>query len=216
MLSGCSLLPQNQPHTYRAADILAELGTDNAQVVIVLADDADPTKATVSAWERRGEWWFKRFATFPAVIGRNGFAPPGEKREGDGRTPSGTYRLARAFGYAPYVSTGLDYRQVGETDFWVDDPASDQYNQWVKSLPQAASYEVLRRHDGLYEHAIVIEYNTEPVVAGNGSAIFLHVWRDAATSTAGCVALSPEHVKKLLKWLDLSKEPVIVLNDEKN
>ena len=34
-----------------------------------------------------------------AVIGENGFAPPGEKREGDGRTPSGIFSLNRTFGY---------------------------------------------------------------------------------------------------------------------
>ena len=57
-----------------------------------------------------------------AVIGRNGFAPPGEKCEGDGRTPSGLFRLKTAFGYPPSVPTQMPYRQSQEDDLWIDDP----------------------------------------------------------------------------------------------
>ena len=148
-----------------------------------------------------------------SVIGRNGLASAGEKREGDGRTPSGLFRLERAFGYPAAVNTKLAYAQVGVDDFWVDDPASEQYNTWVKGTPQVNSFERLKRDDHLYKYAAVIEYNTRPVVAGNGSAIFLHVWRGADSSTAGCVALSQRNVKRLLKWLDGAKHPVIVLGD---
>jgi L,D-peptidoglycan transpeptidase YkuD (ErfK/YbiS/YcfS/YnhG family) len=214
VLGGCSMLPQNQPHTYKAADILDALSLKNSQVLVVLPDEETRGRVNISAWEKEGSWWVKKFATMSAVIGRNGFAAPGEKREGDGRTPSGIYALKRAFGYAPSVDTGLDYRQATADDFWVDDPNSPQYNRWVRGTPQAASYEVLRRDDGLYSQAIVIEYNTQRVVPGYGSAIFLHVWRNSDAPTAGCVATSARNVKRLLKWLDASKEPVIILGDE--
>ena len=149
----------------------------------------------------------------PAVIGRNGLADAGQKKEGDGKTPSGIYDLGTAFGYSPSVKTGLDYRQTGADDFWVDDAASAQYNQWVKGVVRANSFEKLKRDDHLYALAVVIEYNTRPVVPGAGSAIFLHVWRRYDHATAGCVALSQRYLRHILKHLDRSKGPVIILEE---
>jgi len=216
VISGCSSLSLNQARLFRAADIVSELSQEHSQALIVLADDRRPQQARILAWERKGEWWANKFSSIPAVIGRSGFARPGEKREGDGHTPAGAFHLKRAFGYASHMETGLDYQQATLHDFWVDDPASTQYNQWVKGTPQADSYENLKREDKLYQYSVVIEYNTNPVVPGNGSAIFLHVWRNRKTATAGCVAASAKNVKKLLKWLDLSKKPIIILSDEQN
>ncbi|OGX38309.1 MAG: hypothetical protein A3C36_02495 [Omnitrophica WOR_2 bacterium RIFCSPHIGHO2_02_FULL_52_10] len=158
----------------------------------------------------------EKFSPMSAVLGRNGLAASGEKREGDGRTPAGIYQIKRAFGYAPRVDTRLDYRQATANDFWVDDPASAQYNQWVTGAPPAVSHEILRRDDRLYQYAVVIEYNTAPVVPGRGSAIFLHVWRGKGIPTAGCVAVSPKNMQKFLKWLDLPRNPVIILSDDQD
>jgi L,D-peptidoglycan transpeptidase YkuD (ErfK/YbiS/YcfS/YnhG family) len=70
----------------------------------------------------------------------------------------------------------------------------------------------MKRTDELYEFGAVIEYNTDPVVPGHGSAIFLHVWSGPQSSTAGCVALAKDDVRRLLRWLDRNKNPVIALN----
>lgn len=215
-LSGCTSLFSFNPQLFRAADILGAIPTEHRQVLIVLADGREPNQAHILAWEKVGPLWVKKFSTMPAVVGRNGFALPGEKKEGDGHTPSGSFVLKRAFGYAPRIKTGLDYRQVTENDFWIDDPESEQYNQWVKSVSDAKSFELLKRMDMLYEYAAVIEYNTDVIVAGRGSAIFLHVWHSRNTATSGCVATSEKYVRKILKWLDLSKNPIIILNNEKN
>jgi len=68
------------------------------------------------------------------------------------------------------------------------------------------------RADGLYDAGAVIEYNTDPVVPGLGSAIFLHIWReDGAKPTAGCVALPEDRLRELLGWLDAEAAPVIFL-----
>jgi len=167
----------------------------------------------VCAVQRQGDRWLRAFGPFPAAIGRNGFAPPGEKREGDGRTPSGTYRLAYAFGYAGSVPTKMPYRQALEDDLWVDDPDAPDYNRWVRRREtSAASYERMKRDDDLYRYGVVIDYNADPVVRGRGSAIFLHVWRGARSATAGCVAVSEANILKILAWLDPAASPVIVIN----
>jgi L,D-peptidoglycan transpeptidase YkuD (ErfK/YbiS/YcfS/YnhG family) len=137
------------------------------------------------------------------------------RKEGDGRTPSGIYRLGTAFGYKNHIDTKLSYRQVTENDHWVDDIESKQYNQWINGTPQANSFENLKRDDDLYKYAVVIEYNTAPIKSGEGSAIFLHIWRAPDKPTAGCVATDEINVKRLLSWLDPSRQPVIVLTGKK-
>ena len=147
-----------------------------------------------------------------AVIGENGFARPGEKREGDGRTPSGIFSLKRTFGYDKTVNTKMPFRQAAEEDLWVDDPNAPDYNQWVKQGETGAgSYEKMKREDDQYKYGIVIEYNTEPVIKGYGSAIFFHVWEEKSHSTAGCVAVSEENMIKILEWLDPNAFPLIIM-----
>ena len=186
---------------------------DVHQAVLVEGSANGGVTATVSGWERRDGGWNQVFGPTQAMVGRNGLAPSGEKREGDGRTPSGTFELRRAFGYGKDVPTELDYRVVTEKDFWIDAPTSPLYNQWVTGDVPGVSHEVLRRQDDLYKYAIVIEYNTDPVVPGMGSAIFLHVWRGAGEPTAGCVALAQAELLRLLQWLDARRNPVILLKE---
>lgn len=189
---------------------LNRVGSEVQQAILVHPLKYESFRAEVSLWERHGERWKQIGPVLPAVIGRSGLALKDTKREGDGRTPHGVFSIYRAFGYHPNIKTKIDYRMTTEKDLWIDDPASADYNRWVKAPTSAVSYEILRREDFLYEYAAVIEYNTDPIVPGKGSAIFLHVWRSSEIPTAGCVALSKENVVKILEWLDKSKNPVIV------
>ena len=72
-------------------------------------------------------------------------------------------------------------------------------------------FEAMRRDDGQYELGAVLGWNTDPVVPGRGSAIFLHVWKGPDEPTSGCVALSREHVATLLAWLDAAAVPCVVV-----
>ncbi len=191
------------------------------QAIIVEANPHHKTRAHLSFWEKHGNAWQKIYAS-PAMIGRQGMAAGGAKKEGDGKTPSGVYNLTSAFGYYPAVKTGLPYQQTHADDFWVDDVDSDQYNQWVKGVPngtpngtpRAKSYETLLRQDHLYKLAVVIDYNMDPVVPGAGSAIFMHIWRRWDHATAGCVALSERNLRRILKRLDQKSKPVILLEEK--
>lgn len=188
---------------------LDDLPNEVHQAIVV--ETTGKMTARVSGWERNDSGWTQVINPVNAVIGRNGLAPIGEKREGDGRTPSGTFALRRAFGYEKGAPTGLDYRVVTEKDFWIDAPASPLYNQWVTGDIPEVSHEILRRQDDLYKYVIVIEYNTDPVIPGTGSAIFMHVWRAANKPTAGCVAVAEADILRLLHWLDAHRNPVILL-----
>lgn len=165
--------------------------------------------------EKKGDEWKIAFDSFNAVIGRNGFAKAGEKREGDGKTPSGTFALSSTFGYDEATITKMPYRQALVDDIWVDDPNADDYNRWTKKdATHAKSYEKMKRDDNLYKYGIVIEYNTNPVIKGNGSAIFFHVWGGEGVTTEGCVAVSEEDIVKILAWLDPQASPIIIMGVE--
>lgn len=184
--------------------------TPAQQVILVTAASYQSTEAVLQAYEHGSGQLLPCLPEMPAVIGANGLAPQGGKCEGDGRTPSGTFRLVYAFGYAPQIETNMPYRQATAQDIWVDDPNSPQYNQWVHGAPEAKSYERMRRADGLYEYGVVIDYNSERI-PWLGSAIFLHVWSGAERPTRGCVAVSREHMRRLLEWLHPAQRPIIVI-----
>jgi L,D-peptidoglycan transpeptidase YkuD (ErfK/YbiS/YcfS/YnhG family) len=180
------------------------------QVITVQPIGAVPN-VEVRLWERNGDSWRITLGPWPGVVGSSGIAPTPTKREGDKRTPAGCFPLGPAFGEAPAGDTRLDYFQATANDFWIDDPVSPDYNRRVVGPRPSCSHERLRRDDHQYRRAAVIGYNTEQPVPGRGSAIFLHVWRGPGLGTDGCVALAADHVDQLLRRLDKSREPVIVI-----
>lgn len=196
----------------QSPEFLRSLPAVTEQALVVEPTGESISQAWVTVWEKYDGVWQPVLDPVAAVIGKNGFAPAGEKHEGDGRTPSGVFALGQAFGYDQTIPTRLAYRQATADDFWVDDPESAQYNQWVSGPPQAKSYEKMRRDDELYRYGAVIEYNTSPIVPGKGSAIFLHVWRGPQSATAGCVAVASADILDILKWLNQTKHPRILLN----
>jgi L,D-peptidoglycan transpeptidase YkuD (ErfK/YbiS/YcfS/YnhG family) len=126
-------------------------------------------------------------------------------------TPRGVFTLGPVFGYAASADTKMPYRQATETDAWVDDPASARYNQWVRGIPTRESHEKMRRTDDLYRLGVVVGYNTDPVVSGRGSAIFLHIWKGPGQSTSGCVAMEEKNLERIVAWMRPDQKPGIIL-----
>ncbi|WP_379127335.1 L,D-transpeptidase [Paenibacillus sp. sgz500958] len=181
------------------------------QVIVVEATSTRSQTGTLSLREIRNGQWRSVISRIPVALGREGIA---KIREGDGRTPSGVYLLVQAFGSAVKpVDLKLTFTQTSYFDYWIDDPASAEYNQWVTYTGNPAgrwnSYEHLLHP--LYKYAVVIRYNEAPVVPGKGSAIFLHIWRTAAKPTAGCIAMSEANLLKLIKLLDPALTPAIAI-----
>ncbi|CAO3355447.1 L,D-transpeptidase family protein [Azospirillum palustre] len=135
----------------------------------------------------------------PCVLGRGGVR--GDKREGDGATPIGRFPLRRVLWRAdrlPPPETGLPLHPIAEQDGWCDAPEDPSYNRPVVR-PYPASHEEMWRDDHVYDIVVVMGHNDDPVVPGMGSAVFLHLVRPDRTPTAGCVALAPEDMLRLLK-----------------
>ncbi|MEO8558929.1 MAG: L,D-transpeptidase family protein [Rhodospirillales bacterium] len=136
---------------------------------------------------------------FRCALGRSGVRT--DKREGDGATPSARMKMRRVF-YRPdriaSLVTALPSQALTPSDGWCDDPAAADYNRLI-GLPHPARHERLWRDDNIYDVIVELGWNDEPVIAGNGSAIFLHVARENFTPTEGCVALALGNLLTLLR-----------------
>ena len=170
------------------------------------------TTASLSIWSRRGACWQRVAGPWRAHLGRGGLSA--HKREGDGATPTGTFRLgATVYGIAPDPGVHFAYHRLVCGDWWDEDPSSAAYNKFQHvacgtSPAFGGGSEALWRISPQYRYFAVIDYNAHPIVPGRGSAIFLHV---AVGSTAGCVSLAEPQLLRLLRWLRPAARPAIRL-----
>lgn len=186
--------------------------SDSGQFLYVDPGTPGQPQALLYAVRRSILGWELALPPVAVNLGRNGVAPPFEKREGDGRTPAGIFPLRSAFGTAASVTGTFPYRQVDSQDLWVDDSQSPDYNRWVsRGETKAASFEELLRADPLYKYALVLDYNTEPTLRDLGSAIFMHVERGPGAATAGCVSMPEQELVRLIGWLDPDRRPQAVI-----
>ena len=181
------------------------------QVVAVSASSYGQTTATVTAYQQDGGGWHQVFGPWQARVGYAGFAPPGQKREGDGRTPSGSFGFDFFFGVLGNPGVQFPYRPVtGHNLVWDDDSSSPLYNQWVdtNTANPGARPEAMDQTP-VYDYGAVISYNMSPTVAGAGSAIFLHV--SGGGTTTGCVSLPTSELLSILRWLSPAAQPRIIM-----
>ena len=151
---------------------------------------------------------------FACALGKGGVVAADAKREGDGATPAGAWKLRPGFWRADRLAkprSTLAFRAIEPGQFWDDDPASRAYNTLQQGGP-ADHPERLMRADHVYDIVVPLGFNDDPIVAGRGSAIFLHVARPDLSPTAGCVALARGDLVELLGLLDES--PVIDIRRE--
>ena len=136
-----------------------------------------------------------------AQIGRGGVIRAADKHEGDGATPCGRWPV-RAVYYRPdrvqCPETILLCHRLTVDCGWCDDVTSPDYNRYVKR-PCDFRHEQMWRHDEAYDFVVELGYNDDPVVTGNGSAIFLHCTAAGMTSTAGCVAVCQADLAVLIE-----------------
>jgi L,D-peptidoglycan transpeptidase YkuD (ErfK/YbiS/YcfS/YnhG family) len=103
------------------------------------------------------------------------------------------YRADRA----PAPATGLPSFPIEPDDAWCEDPADRHYNRPIKLEP-GEDGDRLWREDHLYDLIVVLGHNDDPVRAGKGSAIFLHLARNTYSPTQGCIAVSRPDMERIL------------------
>ena len=180
----------------------------SGQLVTVIAVSYRATRAQLTAYQRQDGRWRRVLGPWTGWIGRNGMARPGAKREGDGRTPSGTFGFGFFFGVDPNPGVRFPYRRIRESDVWDDDPSSPRYNQWVDDRYADPGAGPEPMDVSAYDYGAAIGYNTART-PGLGSAIFLHI--NIGMPTAGCVTLPVGELLKVLRWLNPAASPQITV-----
>lgn len=198
---------------------------DNSQVLFVKTPSLNSITGMMFLYERKntGKPW-KLVDSFAVTVGRAGLAKDMQsnlsfnqtmpvKQEGDGKSPAGIFKLGKVFSYHNLTNLEMPFVQVDTNFYCVDDVSSSYYNTLIKQdtvQHNFNSFEYMQRKDSLYEYGIWVLYNSDPATKGNGSCIFLHVWRDENSPTSGCTAMAREHILRLIHWLDEKKKPVLL------
>ena len=186
------------------------------QILVVFNETPEQNSAVLVAMEKKNKVWRMISTPMPVGIGRNGFAAPHAKREGDHQSPTGFFPLGQLFCYDKVVNTSMPFIQTTSEDKWIDDPNSPDYNRYIRGETNAKSYENLKIRSDEYKYCMAIEYNMHPVVKGLGSAIFLHLSEgEKPNPSAGCVVLTQHDMEGLLKWMKPESKPSILMGNEK-
>ena len=166
---------------------------------IVLVEYQSGSKATLSIHEKQGGTW-KELYSCTAYVGKNGI---GKTKEGDKRTPTGTFNLTTPFGIKADPGANLPYTQVTKYHYWCGTSGSEYYNQLIDTRvtdrARTSSDEYLISYVPEYNYCMFIDYNASGE-AGKGSCIFLHC-TGKNSSTGGCVAVPESVMKKIVQWV---------------
>lgn len=179
----------------------------NKQLILVTSNGYNTSNAEIRTFERNSEGKWVPVLTTKGYIGKYGFAKEKDMKEGGKKSPIGKYTIGTAFGRNANPGTKLNYRKITADDVWVDDPKSKLYNTWQSKKKTNGQWKSAENMNiSAYTYGFVINYNTKRTPY-KGSAIFFHIGN---SYTLGCTATSETNVKKILKWLDPKKNPVII------
>ena len=169
---------------------------DTNQIVLVEHDSG--SKATLSIHEKKNGVWTQLYSC-KAYVGSKGI---GKTKEGDKKTPTGTFNLTQPFGIKADPGANMSYTKVTKYHYWCGTSSSKYYNRLVDMRKVDRKYtssdEHLIDYGSVYNYCMFIDYNADGV-AGKGSCIFLHC-TGKNKYTAGCIAVSESVMKKIIQW----------------
>jgi L,D-peptidoglycan transpeptidase YkuD (ErfK/YbiS/YcfS/YnhG family) len=183
------------------------------QLLTVVAPRSASTSGELRLWRRSAGCWLPVAGPWPAWLGQRGVSD--HKREGDRTTPTGVYGFGRTmYGLGPNPGVRYAYHDIVCGDWWVEDPRSRWYNRFRHVRcgarpPFRVTSEDLSRSPTAYRHFAVIRYNTDPVVPGRGSGIFLHA--STGKPTLGCISLPLARLVTVFRWLRPASAPAIAI-----
>tara|TARA_B100001057_G_scaffold469388_1_gene529676 strand:+ start:1947 stop:2438 length:492 start_codon:yes stop_codon:yes gene_type:complete len=138
---------------------------------------------------------------FKCSIGKKGISS--NKKEGDLKTPRGTFSLGPLFYRKDKLAktiTKLKKIPLKKNMGWCNDPSSKLYNKLINTNIKVR-HEKMFRHDSKYDLVISINYNIKKIIKNKGSAIFIHLTKNYK-KTQGCIALKKKDLFILLKLIN--------------
>ena len=159
------------------------------------------TTAWISMHEKNSAGDWEMIMTTPGFIGKNGL---GKVKEGDNKTPVGTFYFDYAFGIAPDPGCAIPYVQVNENHYWSGD-WNYKYNQFVDDREAPANFETqysehLIDYNPHYLYGLNMGYNAE-CTPSKGSALFMHCFGTKYPWTLGCVALPEDKMRFVMQHI---------------
>jgi len=168
-----------------AAGRVHGLASRPAHVMVTLASSYGSTKVTITECSKTRTGAYSQAWQSAGRTGYRGFAAAGAKREGDGNTPTGVFTLGTAFGRSdPGSSNG--YITLQPNSCWGSTIGAAKYNRYFTGTCGPADESMYKYVNTAYQQGILINYNTQPIQQGYGSAIFFHV--STGGTTAGCIS----------------------------
>ena len=183
---------------------------ENARQLFVVAGIGETT-AYISMHEKDSLGKWRQIMTTPGYIGKYGL---GKTKEGDAKTPVGTFGFNYAFGIADDPGCAIEYHQVDGNAYWSGDQRDGyHYNEMVdiRDYPDLKTddCEHIVDYTSEYQYCLNISYNDEGT-PGLGSAIFLHCLGQIKPYTGGCVAIPQDKMISVMK--NVSEECVVVID----
>ena len=84
---------------------------------------------------------------------------------------------------------------------WCNDSNNKKYYNKLIKVNKKISHEKMFRKDYKYDYILPINYNTEKIKLGKGSAIFIHLTKNYKP-TAGCIALKKKDFLIFLRLIN--------------
>ena len=196
------------------------------QLMVVATDGWDNIQGTIYVFDKQVDKWVLKFSN-PIVVGSKGTgmgdglmplsipdAPI--KKEGDMKSPAGFFSIGTAFGYADYKEAAWinnPYIKATDTLICVDDPHSVHYNTLINSDNAKGDYnsfEHMLLKKEYYKWGLFINHNSPKVIPGNGSCVFMHIWKNNHEGTAGCTAMTEADMLRILHWIKAGEHPLLI------
>ena len=165
------------------------------------------------AWERGDDGGWTKVRELRSTIGARGW---GKQREGDNRSPVGTYRIKVTFTTTGSNPGAMPWRQRRATSI-VSERAGANYNTWLEVRGVTSGDRPSMRSGWVLDfNRVRLRAGVGPrPVAGAGSGIFYHTSKPGHrwAPTAGCTQVgNPKEMRWLLRWLDPDAQPRVVQN----
>lgn len=173
---------------------------------------AKPHCTLTQAWERSAQGW-QLLRQFRSSIGPKGW---GKRRQDDGRSPEGVFRVKVTFSTTQHAPGRMPWRRRLPTSNVTDDPGA-RYNTWVEESGRTNGDRPAMRW------GLVVDYNNVRLQPGAGpapvplagSGIFYHTSSPGHrwSPSEGCTQVGdPNAMRWLLTWLRPDAQPRIVQN----
>jgi L,D-peptidoglycan transpeptidase YkuD (ErfK/YbiS/YcfS/YnhG family) len=193
------------------------------QLIVSISPGWDSTQGKLQLFERNGTGWKPVGEPWAVLYGPKGLAwgrgvfgtnEAGlRKVERDKRAPAGVFKIGKIYTYDSALPPGADYpfHTVGKGDAWIDDVNHPDYNKHVvvdpKNPPPWFAKQKMRHNDFAYRWLVEIRHNSDPPIAGQGSAIFFHIRRGPTRPSAGCTVMAEANLVRMIRWLRADRNP---------